>query len=268
MVAGPVQRPRLPCGAARQRGLDSGGLQRWYILRISRGAAVRVLVACERSGIVREAFRARGHDAWSCDLEAAEDGSRFHYRRDALEVAWWDWDMMIAHPECTYLSVSGLHWNKRRPERALLTEEAVEFALALWNAPIERIAMENPIGILSTRIRKPDQIIQPYEYGEDASKATCLWLRGLPLLRPTRRVQGRIVIHNGKLVERWANQTDSGQNKLGPSPTRSMDRARTYRGIAEAMADQWVDPMTLLVEETERLGLYDMTPDEAAGVQK
>jgi hypothetical protein len=196
---------------------------------------MRVLIACERSGIVRDAFRARGHDAWSCDLEACEGDSTWHIQGDALVYAQDGWDLMIAHPECRYLSVSGLHWNKRRPERAALTEAAAEFALALWNAPIPRVALENPVGILSSRIRKPDQIIQPYQFGEDASKATCLWLRGLPPLKPTLRVRGRIV--NGK--ERWANQTDSGQNRLGPSPTRSMDRARTYRGIAEAMADQW-----------------------------
>jgi len=199
---------------------------------------MRVLIACERSGIVRDAFRALGHDAWSCDLEACEGDPTWHLQGDALVYARAEhdgWDLMIAHPECRYLSVSGLHWNKRRPERAELTEQAAEFAVALWNSPIKRVALENPVGILSSRIRKPDQIIQPYQFGEDASKATCLWLRGLPPLIPTKRVPGRIV--NGK--ERWANQTDSGQNRLGPSPTRSMDRARTYQGIADAMAEQW-----------------------------
>lgn len=197
---------------------------------------MRILIACERSGVVREAFRRLGHDAWSCDLEPAEDGSGFHVQGDAIDRAYnGRWDAMIAHPECRYLSVSGLHWNHRRPERAVLTEQAAEFAIALWNAPIAKVALENPVGILSSRIRKPDQIIQPYQFGEDASKATCLWLRGLPPLRPTKRIAGRIV--NGK--ERWANQTDSGQNRLGPSPTRSMDRARTYAGIAKAMAEQW-----------------------------
>ena len=200
---------------------------------------MRILIACERSGIVREAFRRRGHDAWSCDLEPAEDDSPWHIRADVLRVidacASDEWGLMIAHPECRYLSVSGLHWNHRRPERAALTERAVEFATALWDAPIARVALENPVGLLSSRIRKPDQIIQPYDFGEDASKATCLWLRGLPPLRPTQRVPGRMI--NGR--ERWANQTDSGQNRLGPSPTRSMDRARTYPGIADAMAEQW-----------------------------
>jgi hypothetical protein len=197
---------------------------------------MRVLIACERSGIVREAFRARGHDAWSCDLESAEDNGH-HFKADAIEVAYEidGWDLMVAHPECRYLSVSGLHWNKRRPERAAMTEAAARFAICLWNAPIAKVALENPVGILSSRIRKPDQIIQPYWFGEDASKATCLWLRNLPMLKPTQRIAGRVV--NGK--ERWANQTDSGQNRLGPSPTRSMDRARTYQGIADAMAAQW-----------------------------
>lgn len=196
---------------------------------------MRILIACERSGIVREAFRRLGHDAWSCDLEPAEDSSAFHIQGDAIDAAGRGWDLMIAHPECRYLSVSGLHWNRRRQERAALTEQAAEFAVALWNAPVARVALENPVGILSRRIRKPDQIIQPYDFGENASKATCLWLRGLPPLKPTQRVAGRMV--NGR--ERWANQTDSGQNRLGPSPTRSMDRARTYPGIAEAMAEQW-----------------------------
>ena len=205
---------------------------------------MRVLVACERSGIVREAFRRRGHDAWSCDLEPAEDGSAFHWRGDVLELLdntysdpefWPPFDLMVAHPECRYLCGSGLHWNKRRPERAALTDAAIEFACRLWRAPVPRIALENPVGILSRVLGKPAQIVQPYQFGHDASKATCLWLRGLPKLIPTKRVAGRMV--NGR--ERWANQTDSGQNRLPPSASRSMDRARTYPGIAEAMAAAW-----------------------------
>jgi hypothetical protein len=142
---------------------------------------------------------------------------------------------MIAHPPCTYLCSSGLHWNKRRPERAVETEKALVFVRELLAAPIQRIALENPIGCISTRIHKYTQIIQPYEYGHDASKSTCLWLKQLPQLQPTKYVQPRIV--NGK--KRWANQTDSGQNKLGPSETRWAERSRTYEGIAEAMAEQW-----------------------------
>lgn len=206
---------------------------------------MRVLVACELSGVVREAFRARGHDAWSCDLQPAEDQSPFHWRGDVLELLedtrsdpefWPPFDLMIAHPPCQYLSSSGLHWNRRRPSRILKTEAAIAFAVALWNAPIQKVALENPIGCLSKAIRKPDQIIQPYDFGEDASKATCLWLRGVPLLKPTHRIDGRMAA-NGK--ERWANQTDSGQNRLGPSPTRAADRARTYHGVASAIAEQW-----------------------------
>lgn len=154
--------------------------------------------------------------------------------------------MMIAHPECRYLCGYGIHWNSRRPDRAALTEEARLFALALWGVPIRRVALENSVGILSRpeNLGKPTQVIQPYQFGHDASKATCLWLRELPPLTPTKRIQGRKVVHNGKLVERWANQTDSGQNRLGPSPTRSMERARTYPGIADAMAARWSDDLS------------------------
>jgi hypothetical protein len=197
---------------------------------------VRVLVACEFSGVVSRAFREKGHDVLSCDLLPSLDPHPHHWIgdvRDLLDDG--RWDLMIAHPPCTYLSVSGLHWNKRRPERAQLTEDAIDFVRQLLEAPIERIALENPIGILSTRIRKPDQIIQPYEFGEDASKATCLWLKGLPILRPTNYIQPRIV--NGR--RRWSNQTDSGQNRLGPSEDRWKLRSITYAGIASAMADQW-----------------------------
>jgi hypothetical protein len=143
--------------------------------------------------------------------------------------------MMIAHPPCTYLASSGLHWNKRRPERAAQTESALAFVLALANAPTPRIAIENPIGCLSTRWRKPDQIIQPYQFGHDASKATCLWLYGVPLLSVTRYVTPRMV--NGR--PRWANQTNSGQNRVPPGPDQWKIRSTTYQGIADAMADQW-----------------------------
>lgn len=203
---------------------------------------MKVLVGCERSGIIREAFRARGADAWSCDLEPAEDGSPYHLQVDVRKAMLGDWDLFIVHPECKYLSVSGLHWNGRREGRAALTEEAVTFASEVWMAPIKRVCLENPVGVLSRRIRKPDQVIQPYQFGEDASKATCLWLSNLPPLKHTKYVPGRCVgvsAATGLPIYRWANQTDSGQNRLGPSPTRSMDRARTYPGIAEAMAEQW-----------------------------
>ena len=200
-------------------------------------AAVRVLVACEKSGVVREAFNAMaGIHAMSCDLEPCEDGrSDYHIRGDVLDVLDDGWDLMICHPPCRYLSSSGLHWNRRRPGRTELTEKAVEFALALWNAKIPMVALENPVGLLSTRIRLPDQIIQPWQFGDDASKATCLWLSGLPNLKPTKYVSPRFVADK----PRWSNQTDSGQNRLPPSAHRASDRARTYPGIARAMADQW-----------------------------
>jgi hypothetical protein len=195
---------------------------------------MKILIACEYSGRVRDAFRKLGHDAVSCDLLPTEvEGP--HLQCDVLTILEDGWDMMIAFPDCTYLCSSGLHWNKRRPDRAAKTEEAVKFFLKLWDAPIDKIAIENPIGCMSTRLRKPDQIIQPYQYGEDASKSTCLWLKNLPVLTPTKYIESRIV--GGK--KRWANQTDSGQNKLAPSEDRWKERARTYIGIAEAMADRW-----------------------------
>ena len=192
---------------------------------------MRVLVACEFSGTVRDAFRARGHEAWSCDLLPSETPGP-HYQGDVLALLGEGWDLMIAHPPCTYLASSGLHWNRRRPERQALTDAAVAFVAQLLAAPIPRIAVENPIGALSTRVRRPDQIIQPWQFGHDASKATCLWLRGLPLLMPTN------VLSGGRQARR-ANQTPSGQNKLGPSADRWKQRSLTYSGIAAAMADQW-----------------------------
>jgi hypothetical protein len=194
---------------------------------------MRVLVACEFSGTVREAFRSRGHDAWSCDLLPTETPGP-HIQGDILDVLhhWERWDLLIAHPPCTYLASSGLHWNTRRPERAALTEKAVAFVMAIGQAPIPKIAIENPIGCLSTRWRKPDQIIQPWQFGHDASKATCLWLKGLPLLQPTD------VLPGGKAARR-GNQTASGQNKLPPSDDRWKLRSLTYPGIATAMAAQW-----------------------------
>lgn len=197
---------------------------------------MRVLVACEFSGVVRDAFMERGHTAWSCDLRPTESGDN-HITGDVLGVLAGKWDLMIAHPPCTYLSVSGLHWNKRRPERAALTAQAYEFFMELWNCGIPRIAIENPVGCMSRLFRKPDQIIQPYQFGADASKATCLWLKNLAPLKidPGARKSGRMV--NGR--ERWANQTDNGQNRLGPSADRAALRAVTYPQIAAAMADQW-----------------------------
>ncbi len=196
---------------------------------------MRVLVACEYSGVVRDAFRRAGHYAVSCDLLPTEvEGP--HYQGDVKDlIEGLQWDLMVAHPPCTYLCSSGLHWNKRRPERAALTAEALEFVRFLLAAPIDKIALENPIGCISTQIRPFDQTVQPWQFGHDASKTTCLWLKNLPKLAPTEIVLPRIV--DGK--RRWANQTDSGQNRLGPSADRWKLRSATYEGIAEAMAQQW-----------------------------
>ncbi|MBN9357527.1 MAG: DNA cytosine methyltransferase [Herbaspirillum huttiense] len=206
---------------------------------------MRILIACESSGVVREAFRSMGHDAWSCDLLPADDGSEFHIQGDALEaVRGGEWDALGFHPPCTYLSVSGIHWNGRGRgwER---TDKALQFVRDLIAAAGDRpFYLENPVSIISTRIAKPAQAIQPYEFGEDASKKTCLWLKGFKPLEadPAQRVAGRIVEWprgSGKFVERWANQTDSGQKRLSPGADRWKARSRTYAGIARAMAQQW-----------------------------
>jgi len=203
---------------------------------------MKVLVACECSGVVRRAFAARGHDAWSCDLKPCTDGSPNHIQGDVLPVLARSWDLIIAHPPCTYLSVSGMHWTARGLRDPQLTEDALTFFRRLLDAPCPRVCVENPVGVTSTRIRPPDQWVQPWQFGDDASKRTGLWLRGLPLLRPTGRVSGRFVEWprgSGRMVERWSNQTDSGQNRLGPSDRRAADRAVTYPGLARCMAEQW-----------------------------
>lgn len=197
---------------------------------------MRVLVACEFSGTVRDAFIAKGHDAMSCDLLPTEKPGP-HYHGDVFDIIFDDWDLMIAHPPCTYVCSSGLHWNKRLPGREQKTVDAISFIDRLWRAPIKKKAFENPIGCLPKRsiLGKASQIIQPWQFGHDASKATCIWVDGLPLLTHTKIVAPRIV--DGK--KRWANQTDSGQNNLGPSADRWALRSVTYQGIADAMAEQW-----------------------------
>ena len=198
---------------------------------------LRVLVACEYSGTVRDAFRARGHYALSCDL-LPTDAPGPHYQGDVRDVLGAGWDLMIAHPPCTYLSVSGMHWTARGLRDPQLTEDALAFVRLLMDAPIPRIAIENPVSVISSRIRKPDQTVQPWQFGHDASKATCLWLKGLPKLQATSLVEPRIV--NGR--KRWGNQTDSGQNRLAPSADRWKIRSATFAGIAAAMAEQWGAP--------------------------
>jgi hypothetical protein len=183
---------------------------------------MKILVACEYSGTVRDAFIRKGHDAMSCDL-LPTDKPGPHYQGSVLDIIGNGWDLMIAHPPCTYLCSSGLHWNKRRPERAAQTEQALQFVRLLLDADIPKIALENPIGCISTRIRKPDQTVQPWQYGHGEVKATCLWLKGLKKLIPTKIVEGR----NPRM---W---------KLPPSADRWKIRSTTYQGIADAMAEQW-----------------------------
>lgn len=204
---------------------------------------MRVLIGCEYSATIREAFRRKGHDAWSCDFLPTEIPGQ-HYQCDVMEVIGQQWDLFIVHPDCTFLSVSGIHWNtnpKSYRFGGLQTLEALDFVAKLFEKSkhIPRVCLENPISIISTKIMPPSQTIQPNQFGEDASKATCLWLKGLPKLTPTKQIPPRIVMKDGKQFKRWANQTDSGQNRLGPSEDRWKIRSKTYNGIADAMAEQW-----------------------------
>lgn len=206
----------------------------------------RVLIACEYSGRVRDAFIRAGHDAISCDLLPSETPGP-HHQGDVLEIIGAGFDLMIAHPECTYLTGAaewaygpGPYHQKVKPgtltgaAREAAREKAIAFALALWNCGIPRIAIENPVGVLTKYLGKP-QIVQPHEFGDDASKKTCLHLLNLPRLQKTRYVEPRMI--GGR--PRWANQTDSGQNRLSPGPDRWKERSRTFQGIADAMSDQW-----------------------------
>jgi len=201
---------------------------------------MRVLIACEFSGIVRDAFRKRGHDAWSCDLLPTEREGP-HIQGDVLLELDKGWDLMIAHPPCTYLTTTGNRWFKpeyveRWPTRVQDREAAIQFFLALGNAPIEKIALENPVGIMSSLWRKPEQIIQPFQFGHEARKKTCLWLKNLPLLVPTCVVgEGEsVVFKSGKRMPKWY----ADLIRL-PKAERTLARSRTFQGIADAMAEQW-----------------------------
>lgn len=189
---------------------------------------MKVGVLCEYSGVVRDAFIRAGHDAISCDLLPTESPGP-HIKGDCLAQDWSGYDLLVCHPPCTHLAVSGARYFARKQKEQA---EALDFVRALMALPVQRIAIENPISVISSRIRKPDQIIQPWMFGHDASKATCLWLQGLPCLVPTN------VLPGGRKAIR-ANQTPSGQNKLPPSPDRWKLRSQTYTGIADAMAQQW-----------------------------
>lgn len=189
---------------------------------------MRVLVGCEYSGAVRSAFRALGHDAYSCDLLPADDGSSFHIQGDVLDVLGDGWDLAVFHPPCTHLAVSGAAWfaGKRQQQ-----SDALDFVRALMNAPIPRIAIENPVSVISSRIRKPDQIIHPWQFGHMEQKTTCLWLKNLPLLRPTANVYAA-------MMQLPKNQRER-LHYLPPSPDRWKLRSATYSGIAAAFASQW-----------------------------
>ena len=222
---------------------------------------MKVLVACESSGVVRDAFRKKGHDAWSCDILPADDNTdtTYHIQGDVLThdmgIRNPRWDLVIAHPPCTYLCCSGIHWMKEKEKKTPEEQEierlrvkkreedqkkAIEFFMEFTKLKC-KWCIENPMGIMSTKYRPPDQYIQPYQFGHDASKKTGLWLHGLPKLIPTKEIPPRLVTDAkiGKTRKRWANQSPSGANRLGPSSDRSKIRSKTYEGIAKAMAEQW-----------------------------
>ena len=180
---------------------------------------MKVLVACEYSGTVRDAFIAKGHEVMSCDL-LPTDVHGPHYQGDVFDIINDGWDLMIAHPPCTHLAVSGARWFK---DKQIEQKEALEFVRRLLNASIPKIALENPVSIISSKIRKPNQIIQPWQFGHGETKATCLWLKGLPNLVPTDIVEGR----------------EPKVHMMSPGPNRWKERSKTYAGIAEAMASQW-----------------------------
>ena len=182
---------------------------------------MRVLVACEYSGRVRDAFIRGGHDAMSCDMLPTEAAGP-HYQGDVRDMLAQEWDLMVCHPPCTHLAVSGARHFARKVASGE-QREALEFVRMLLDAPVPRICLENPVSIISTRIRKPDQIIQPWQFGHGETKATCLWLKGLPKLTPTNVVEGR----------------EARVHRMAPSPDRWKERSRTFAGIAEAMAAQW-----------------------------
>jgi hypothetical protein len=184
---------------------------------------MKVLIACEESGAVRDAFAMRGHQVMSCDLQATSSPG-MHYQGDVRDILYLDWDLIIAHPPCTHLSSSGAAWFKERMKSGEMFEGR-DFFLLFTDLPSPKVAIENPVGIMSKFYRKPDQIIQPWQFGHGETKATCLWLKGLPLLKPTDIVQGR----------------EQRLHNLGPSPDRGKLRSKTFQGIADAMADQWGD---------------------------
>ena len=208
---------------------------------------MKVLVACEFSGIVREAFKKIGHDAWSCDLIPTEIPGK-HIQHDVLDVIYQNereinfkgvphsFDLMIAHPPCTHLAVSGARWFKNKQKEQ---KDAIDFFMKLINAPIEKICVENPVSIMSTKYRKPDQYIQPWQFGHKRTKKTCLWLKNLPLLKPTKIVEPEYILYGSKKNKSGVSKYDKLWGPLPPSDDRGKLRSTTFYGIAEAMAKQW-----------------------------
>jgi hypothetical protein len=194
---------------------------------------MKILIACEYSGIVRDAFTKKGHDAWSCDILPTESLGN-HIQDDILNHLDKNWDMMIAHPPCTHLAVSGARWFSNGHKPISLQIESLEFVRKLMNAPINKIAVENPVSVISTKIKKPTQIIQPFHYGHAVKKTTCLWLKNLPNLIPTKMVEPEMVKNKGYIMSKFHYDTF----KL-PKAIRGKVRSRFYEGIAEAMAEQW-----------------------------
>jgi site-specific DNA-cytosine methylase len=200
---------------------------------------MRVLVACEFSGTVRDAFRKLGHDAWSCDLLPTDADSTYHYQGDVIPLLEQNWDLMIAHPPCTHLAVSGSKYFAQKIADGR-QQQGIDFFMQFANSKCPKIAIENPVGIMSSKWRKPDQIIQPWQFGHPESKKTCLWLKGLPKLQPTNILPLPECGH-------WENQTKEHQNKLlvdgvwigWNDPRTAHLRSKTYQGIADAMAQQW-----------------------------
>lgn len=205
---------------------------------------MKVLVACEYSGTVREAFRRKGHDAWSCDLLPADDNSPYHYQGDVCDLVYFkrcQWDLVIAHPPCTHLAVSGARWFKDKEREQLAALEFVQWFVDCYKEGyFNALCIENPVSIISSKIRKPDQIIQPWQFGHEATKTTCLWLYNLPKLVPTKIVSKgkRHVTKSGRSLPEWYN--------LPPSPDRWKLRSKTFPGIGEGMAEQWANILTPL----------------------
>lgn len=214
---------------------------------------MNVLVACEFSGKVRDAFLRRGHNAYSCDILPTESHGP-HLQGDVLDWLDMGWDLMVAFPPCTHIAVSGAAWFKKKKKRQ---RKALEFFLAMMNAPIPRIAIENPVGVASSRIRKCDQIIQPWQFGQEFQKTTCLWLKNLPKLQPTKIVsKGEFTVNkDGKKRATWFEKARSGNH--------NHERSRTFDGIAEAMADQWGEPF-----RPKGLGLRDQIPWKLKGTEE